>query len=179
MAARTTMAKLIALARSIIADPTGSSAHFTDEQVQTALDARRQIVRFRGLETTPTPTSSGLVYLDFQSAKYYEDGAKLQNANYATVTPTSADCVNGVYTFESGQLESLYISGTRFDVYGAAADLAEEWAASLKGSIDFSADGGNFSQSQKVTNLERLAAKLRTKSEGAVRSISIERSDTL
>jgi hypothetical protein len=179
MAVRTTMAKLIGLVRSQISDPAGTKSHYTDDTVQAALDARRQLVRFWGLETTPTPTAAGWLYLDFKSEKYFEDGAQLQNAQYQVVTPTAADFLNGVYTFTTTQLANLYISGSRYDVYAAAADLVDQWVADLKSSIDFSADGASFSGSQRVTNLERLAAKLRAKSSSAVRSIEIERSDTL
>jgi len=180
MAARETMVRLIGMVRGLIGDAAGAQAHFGDEDVQAALDARRQLMRFVRLEAAPTPSANGLLYLDFCSQRYYEEGVVIQTGQYVAVTPDVVDCLNGFYRFETPQVEDLYVSGVRYDVYGAAAGLAEDWAASLQDLYDFQADGSSFSRSQRVANLERLAQRLRVKSErGAVNVIMIERDDTV
>lgn len=180
MAARDTMADLINLVRSLIGDPAGSTQQFTDDSVQAALDARRQLARGEWLRCTPTPTSGGYEYKDFAGEKYFESDARLTDGAYETVTPDAADYLNGRYTFDDSQEQNLYISGSRYDVYGAAADLVDRWLASLKLSYDFSADGASFSRSQMVENLKALLRDLRAHSEGGgVSSLLIERSDTL
>ncbi len=48
-----------------------------------------------------------------------------------------------------------------YDVYGAAADLLEMWAAKEKLSFDFEADGQTFRRSQKSQSLLELAREYR------------------
>jgi hypothetical protein len=48
-----------------------------------------------------------------------------------------------------------------YDVYGAAAELLEMWAAREKLNFDFSADGAQYRRSQKVEMLLQLAAQYR------------------
>lgn len=53
------------------------------------------------------------------------------------------------------------ISDGEYDVYGAAAELLEMWAAREKLSFDFSADNAQYRRSQKVEMLLQLAAQYR------------------
>lgn len=176
MAVRESMLKLIYLVRSLIADQT----HFRDDEIQDMLDAHRHLARFERLTAHETPKSTGVEYLDFVSKPYFEDGAVLQNNLYETLIAASADYRNGKYTFTMDVGVAVFITGTRYDVYGAAAELAEQWAGSLSAAVDFTADGASFSLSQQRKNLRELAARLRSKSEaGAARSVRMERSDTL
>lgn len=55
----------------------------------------------------------------------------------------------------------VYLVGKTFDVYAAAADLLESWAAKVKTAYDFTADGASFSRSQQVAALLSLAGDYR------------------
>ncbi len=48
-----------------------------------------------------------------------------------------------------------------YDVYGAAADLLEMWAAKVALEFDFNTDGQSFHRSQRQVALLRLAAQYR------------------
>lgn len=178
MTVRSTMTALIAAVRGLIGDPDGAGSQFSGDAIQTALDAHRQLVRAAALRGIPTPTASGTQWLDFAGEPYFETDAALQGEDYATVTPTTADPLNGRYSFTTPQSPYLYISGNRYDVTGAGADLAEAWAAALKAQIDFSASGSSFKQSQQIQNLLDLAKRLRGKTQtGGVNIIRMKRSD--
>jgi hypothetical protein len=178
------MAALIAFVRKQIADPTGDTAHFTDDDIQAALDARRKLVKFELLEVIPTPTASGYQYLDYQSAPFFENDAVLADGNYAAITPTSSSMVYGIYAFSDSQSINLYITGKRYDLYAAAAELCHEWIASLKNTVDFNADGSSFKMSQQLDNLQALAARFEALAEGIgagtnTSSVYMERGDVM
>jgi hypothetical protein len=58
-------------------------------------------------------------------------------------------------------LDTRQIGEDDYDIYAAAADLLEMWAAREKLSFDFSADNAQYRRSQKVANLLDLAAQFR------------------
>jgi hypothetical protein len=76
-----------------------------------------------------------------------------------------ADPAGESQVFSDGDIEATLaeheISDGEYDVYGAAAELLEMWAAREKLSFDFSADGAQYRRSQKVANLLDLAAQFR------------------
>jgi hypothetical protein len=84
MAVRTTMANLILQVRDLLADPAGASQTFTDQQIQDALDLRREDVRTYPLRGEPTFSAGGpLSYLDYYAdCVVWEDGATLLGSGY-------------------------------------------------------------------------------------------------
>ena len=183
MAARVTMAELITFTRRLIGDPTGAAAHFTDDDIQATLDTRRQVVKFDALAAIATPAATVLRY-DYISRPFFESGATFQDRAYAAVTPNVPDYMNGLYSFTTGRTDDLYISGKRYDPYGAAGDLADEWMGALKDQFDYSAGASSFKLSQQIDNLSKLSARLHLRAEGlgqagTTATILVERSDTL
>jgi hypothetical protein len=75
------------------------------------------------------------------------------------------DTAGDSQVFSDGDIEATLaeheISDGEYDVYGAAAELLEMWAAREKLSFDFSADNAQYRRSQKVANLLDLAAQFR------------------
>jgi hypothetical protein len=181
MTARTTLADLITRVRVLIGD-NGTTKQFTDDEVQTVLDYYQEVVIHETMSYKGTPSSTGTTYLNYFSRTNYEEDATLQDPVYATVTAGDDDVfdyINGRYVFAATQTPNLYISGKRFDVNAAAADLAEQWIAYLKtDAIDFKAGSSSFALSQKIKNLTDLVARLRANSEqGGANVIRMVRSD--
>ena len=75
------------------------------------------------------------------------------------------DTAGDSQVFSDGDIEATLaeheISDGEYDVYGAAAELLEMWAAREKLNFDFSADGAQYQRSQKVEMLLTLAAQYR------------------
>lgn len=162
MAARASLAALIARVRSLIADPAGASPVFTDDEVQAALDNWRTDVRYLVLRPAETRTSGADEYLDYYaSVGDWESDVKLYDRDYAVLTPDTSDLQIGHWTFAASTDPPVYLIGKTFDVYAAAADLLEAWAAKEKLGFDFTADGLSYSMSQKATTLLELAQKYR------------------
>lgn len=162
MTVRTTMSVLIGRVRSLIGDPAGTSAVFTDQEVQDALDAYRTAVYNALLSSPAVKTPSGEQYLDFYALSgNWEDGAVIRDAAYTPLTPDTSEPLLGHWGFTTGQTPPLYISGRFYDVYGAAADLLTAWAAKEKLGFDFATDGQSFSRSQKIAGLLEMARQYR------------------
>lgn len=187
MTVRTTMSNLITMIRDLIGDPAGTTAHFTDENIQDVFDQRCEIVRHEQIETIPTPTAAGLEYKDFRSRTFFENNAYLQDNAYGSLTPTTSSFINGYYTFATSQTAiPFYVTGKRYDVFGVAADLCHRWMASMSNLIDFTADGSSFKQSQQRDAMQKLYEVYALQAEGlgppiagmGMTNIYMERSDT-
>jgi hypothetical protein len=163
MGVRTSMADLIARVRTMIADPTGSSQTFDDQTIQDYLDRHRTEVRYVELRAAETILAGGTVeYRDYY-ADYggWEADEKLYDGTYNELTPTTADRLTGHWMFATSQLPLVYIVGKHYDVYAAAADLLEAWAAKEKLNFDFDSDGQSFKRSQRVAALLQMAREYR------------------
>jgi hypothetical protein len=162
------MADLIARLRVLIADASGGNQVFTDLQLQDFIDTRQTVVRYFELEARPTYPPGGFLsqsaYKDFYaSVGFWESDAAFIDAAYAAITPDTKDELTGHWVFNAGQLPPIYITGKNYDLYGAAVDALEAWAAKEKLNFNFSTDGQQFEESQKVTALLDLADKYRGK----------------
>jgi len=177
MAVRASMAELITRVRLLIGDPAGSSPTFSVQELQDALDRRRRPVRYQELVTQETIGPGGIVtYLDYYSERGdWEANEQLVDGGYNPVTPATADRNGGHWTFATSQVPPVLITGACYDVYGAAADVLEEWAAKEKLAFDFSSDGQSFSRSQKARALTDLSQLYRRKQ--WPRTVRMERSD--
>lgn len=161
MTVRASMADLISRVRLLVADPAGASQVFDDQTVQNALDRHQIVVRYAELRAEPTFGAAGLYQDYYAGMGDWEADEVLYDAAYIALTPSAADRLTGHWTFEAGQLPPVYIVGKSYDVYAAAADLLEAWAAKEKLSFDFNADGQAFQRSQKARALLSLAAQYR------------------
>jgi hypothetical protein len=179
MSVRSSMADLITRVRLLINDPSGGSQVFTDQQVQDALDTYRTDVRYMALREQPTYQASPLTtaWLDYydDGRGFWESDAVLNSAAWATLSPATSDYLTGHWTFSSSTNPPVYITGKSYDVYLAAADLAETWASNYARAYDFSADGGTFNRSQMQAGLRALAVSLRSRAKP--RSVRMVRGD--
>src|SRR5690348_12270536 len=129
---RGTMADLIAHVRTMIGDPTGASAAFTDASIQDALDESRLDIQFTPLEPRFTLVNGAYVWTDYYTPPdvggYWENDESLFGLNFQPLTPTSSDRITGHWTFTggsfpNGQFPPVFIYGKVYDVWRAAADL--------------------------------------------------------
>ncbi len=163
MATRATMGDLIARVRLLVNDPAGTSAVFTDQEIQDALDAHRRDVRYLPLAEAPTYGAGGTVsYLEyFAGRSNWEADAVVQDGDYTTLTPASVDYTGGIVTFATNQDPPLTMTGKTYDLYAAAADIVTAWQAKVARDYDFSAQGQTFHRSQMLRSLGELAQTLR------------------
>lgn len=158
MAVRATMASLITRTRLYIND-TGS-VQFTDQQVQDTLDLHRRDLTTVPLLPDPSHTSTALVYLDYYSDYgNWEDSMVLQDGSYTTLTPSATEPLLGHWTFSASTAPPVFVSGSVYDTHGAAADLLEQWAATVALAFDFTSGAQAFQRSQQQALLLKLAAR--------------------
>jgi hypothetical protein len=171
------MAALIARVRLLINDPAGASQQFSDDDIQAVLDASRQDVFNGPLEAKPTYTGNTIQYLDyFASLGDWEDDMVLKQYLTVTVTPSVSEPIVGHWQFAQTTLPSVFITGKTYDVYRAAADLLERWAARWALSYDVSVDGQSLKRSQAGMALQNLARQYRMQQRAF--TISTTRTDT-
>ncbi len=176
MAVRSTMASIITRTRVLINDPAGASQIFDDQTIQDTLDDSRRDYVNEALTTAPTYVSGTIQYLNYwHELGSWEGGVVLKQFLYNTVTPSASDLIAGYWTFAATTLPPVYLTGSTHDLYRAAADLLERWAAKWVLSYDFTSDGQSFRRSQAATALQALAATYRRKQRAS--SISFTRSD--
>jgi len=170
------MAALVTRTRLLIADPAGASQLFADQDVQDALDAVREDVYNEPLDLRPTLTTGGIQYNDYYSRRgYWEADEVLRWGDFSVLTPATSDEVVGHWTF-ANQFPPVLITGKRYDLYRAAADLLEYKIANLAATqIDFSMSGASVHLSQHLTFLEKRLADYRRKA--WVRTAQMPRAD--
>lgn len=162
MALRPSMSSLIARVQTLIADPTATA--FTPQQCQDALDLHRTEQRYIPLRAQPTFSGGGTVFfLDYYSnIQNWADDIVLQDTSYTLLTPTLSENIVGHWAFgtQPGAL-AVRATGKTYDIYAAAADLLESWAAQVK--LDFSVSTGTsaYQRQQKFTMMMDLAKKYR------------------
>jgi hypothetical protein len=167
---RTTCKDLLNRLRDLIGDPAGveagSCVKWTQDQLQTALDDCSERVRYlelRALETR-TPGGGAVEYLDF-AAPYgdWENTAVLTDARGTVLTPATANLQLGEWTLETEPDLPVYLNGRTFDLYRAAADMLEKWAAAKKLEFTFSPGSGQFVRSQQHSMTLTTAAGYRAR----------------
>lgn len=159
MAARASMVYLIEHVRLMIHDPLDVDAHYTDEQIQGALDDNR-------LDVEDEPLAARLGATQFVASDgWWERTAVLSDAG-GIIAPDTSDWRRGVWTFLSAQAEPVTLTGSTYDVYGASADLLEMWASALALGIEqFTADGLTVKRGGR-SSLATLASQYRSRSKG-------------
>src|SRR5579875_2382787 len=182
MPVRSTMSDLIAPVRMLIAD-TGTTQQFQDQDIQDRLDASRDDIRYEGLTIAPsivnaasTANQPQTIFADYYSAyQWWEQDVVLQGCQngqaWVVLTPAASDYIVGHWQFElnvftsgtvPGQLPPAFATGKVYDIYCAAADLLEYWAAALAGSYDVTVDGQSLRRSQLMNAKLDMAAHYRT-----------------
>jgi hypothetical protein len=172
------MTDLIANVRLLIGDVSGTSQVFTDDEIEDMLDTRRQDVRYEKLTPVDTIAAGGAVsWVTWYGGRHWESSVALVDGSYNALTAGSANYELGKFDFTTGQTNGVLATGYMYDVYGAAADLLDRWAAKLKLGVDFSADGASFSLSQRVKLITDLAKGYRGKSISGSGMTTLTRTD--
>jgi hypothetical protein len=143
MAARSTMATLITKVRDLT---NATTSDFSDLEVQGFLDRHRLEFRYRELcaiETiAPGPVQTYKTFeLERLAPRMLEgnegsdpDAYSIVDNTYTSLTPLTEDLVSGRWTFTDEPTRPVMITAWAYDVYAAAVDLLEEWAALLRAS---------------------------------------------
>lgn len=176
MAARSTCAELIERLRDLIGDPKSPAPDATapvwsDTQLQRALDACREDVRYLQLTPVETRQNGSIVYLDFYaSVGDWEEDATVHNTDGDTLETASEDYQLGKWTFAADTELPVLLIGKTYDLDAAAADVLEAWAAKVKLDFGFQAgnNGGQFSRQQKHEMLLAQAAQCRARARPVV-----------
>lgn len=165
--ARAGMADVVTRVRRLIGDTAGADQVFTGDEIQEALDRVQHNVRYQELCPVPTILAGGEVqYLAYEAERgHWESPVALADSSYATVTPATSDLVNGRWTFAAHRAAPVYITGYRYEVYAAAAELAEDWAAKLKLEVDYDNSGLSNTWMHKANGLRALSDRLRQRGE--------------
>jgi len=183
MPARSTMSDLIALVRTMIADPAGDSQHFQDTDIEMRLDASRDDVRYESLSIAPsivniasTNNLPETIYADYYSRyQWWESDVVIQGQDtsgnaWKVLTPVASDFIVGHFQFEltpfvngtvPGQLPPVFATGRVYDPNCAAADLLEFWATSLSCAYDINVDGQSLKRSQMMDMKLKMADRYR------------------
>lgn len=175
MAVRTTMAALITRVRLLIHDPSSTTEQFTDQEIQDVLDESRMDVVNQALEPRPTYIVGSIQYLNYYSQGGWEDDYMFKQYLTVVVTPTTLEPIAGHFAFAQSTLPPVYVTGKLYDVYRAAADLLERWAAVWAFSYNMNVNGQNLQRGQVTTALQNLAKTYRQKQRAGV--IKMVRSD--
>lgn len=176
MAVRPTAANLITRIRVLINDPAGVNQIFDDPTIQDVMDESREDVVNQALIPKPTFTGSTIQYLNYYSGiGGWEDDYVLKQYLTVPVTPSAVEPIAGHFQFAATTLPPVYITGKRFDVYRAAADLLERQSAKWMLSYDVVVDGQNFRRSQVATAMQKLAHTYRMQQRAG--TITMIRSD--
>lgn len=159
--ARAGMAALIAHLRTLVHDPAGADQTFDDDTLQTFFDGHQTEYRYAPLTAIKTIQPGGtvirLAYIG--PVGWWESGVSLVDGSYDALTPATSDLQTGRWTFGADQPEPVYLVGYAYDVYSAAVDCLTAWAAQLKFSYDFTADGATFRRSQQLQTIQGLIAR--------------------
>ena len=162
MAVRSTMAAVIARLRLLINDPAGVSQQFADQDIQDVLDANRQDVQYLALDGYPTYSGNNLLYLDYYTSMGdWENNTTLWQYRTLRVTPSLSEPIVGHWQFAQTTLPPVFLLGSTFDVYRAAADLLERLSARWALSYDVNVDGQSLRRSQALPALLALARQYR------------------
>jgi hypothetical protein len=156
--ARTGMADIITRLRGMVFDPAGASQLLTDDELQAMLDMHRMDYWQSSLYAQPTTLIGGSVayYYYYAPIGDWEASPTLQDMNYYTLAPAGTALQRGVWTFGTSQQPPVYITGSAYDIYGAAVDALQILLSKERASIDFDADGASFKRSQRVKHIEGL-----------------------
>jgi len=173
--ARAALANIISRVR-VLVDDTASSV-FTDDDVQAALDPRRDQARYwrPEMRMTIAPGGTSTQWLTFEAnVGPWEDDVVLVNSRFTPITPDTADNYSGRWTFVAQPNIPVMVNGFVHDMYGAAADLLMIRSAKEAAAFDVKADGTELSRSQKSQAWEARAnayyAKARPRSSDLVRT---------
>lgn len=162
------MAAIVANVRGLIGAGTaeytlGTANFWDDDQIQLVLDRNRCDFYRAELLAQPEYSGGSVSYnayrLNRENVEATTGGSAIfvirDTAGALVGTALwSADYARGIVTFGSNTLgAAYYVTGSEYDVYGAAADILKTWATYLARAYDFTTDGQTFRRSQMAAGL--------------------------
>lgn len=167
MAARSTMLALLARLTQLIGDD-ASDPEFSADKLQTFIDTYRMKHHQAHLQPIPTTAEGGAVlYYEFRAGiSDWESAATLYDNQFAEIDSAdyTQDDQAGTWTFTVGLSTPLvYVTGSTYDLHGAAADALEAWAAKLSRKADMSDGDLRLSRSQMAKSLRENARQFRAR----------------
>jgi hypothetical protein len=168
---RPTMQYLVREVRRLIGDDGPTSERvWTDEELEQFLDTYRTVVVRAPLEPSfPVPTRIWKARYP-----YWEQGARL-SVNGIDATVVTEDSVYGEWELALETSGPVTVTGRTYDVYAAAADALEAWAAREKLAYDITLDGQSLHRGQVGERLLSLAQTYRR--QARPRQAAVIRSD--
>jgi len=143
--------------------------YWTDAQLQERLDERRALTVEQDLLWIQQ-TGAGTAYYQMASVSTPGDieagtaGGTIIDSEGGTITGWTADR-DGLISFAADTGGSAYsFTGYSYDLYAAAADVLENYAAAVADQFNFSTDDQSFDRSQKHEQLLRSAERYRARS---------------
>jgi hypothetical protein len=175
------MAALIARVRILVGNP--GTDIISDELIQEFLDRHREEVRNAQLDSSPSIVNGQYIYDHYYAAVGdWEDDITFTNSSFHSVTPNTSETLAGHWVFDSthfppsGIFPPVHIAyGKTYDVYAAAADVADILVGLMSGAFDWSDATASNKLSQKFDHLVALALSLRGR--GRAQVIEAYRSD--
>ena len=149
------LARLVAVVRQLIGD-TGASPVFSDAELEEFLvPYARTHVRLALEPAEPLPAK-----LWVAREGYWADGARVETGADG-VTVASEQPIAGRWELSEPVFGPVRVTGRTYDVYAAAADALEVWAARERMNYDVTIDGHSLRRSQAVDRLVELAREYR------------------
>lgn len=171
-------------------DPCADANSISDAQIQRAIEATREMVRYERLYPVPSILPGGLIeYKLWQTDGYLGNSLVIVDASYTPLAPVvktaqgvyisgdieDSDVILGEFQTHSSHPTGLLLVGSRYDPYKSAAELLEMQAAAVKRDVDFSEQGLSIKQSQAADRMMALAKEYRRQQR--IGSIAFGRSD--
>lgn len=180
----------------MIADPAGASQQFDDQTIQDKLDELRTDIWYEPLKMAPaivnaasTNNVPSMIFADYYSDfGWWESDVVLQgnstntHAAWVVLTPVAMELIleNAHFQFETsiftsgtfpGQYPPVWATGKVYDLFAAAADLLEFWAAVLSSAYNISVDGQSLQRSQLMTAKLTLADQYRRRAKPRIAKV--------
>lgn len=160
---------------------------WTDQEVQDILDRHAVVHVHTPLLPLPEPEGGSTVWKAYSLPGRYWEGPESGTAEWRitddrgqVLDPATYDVDprHGVVVFSTDQAGSArYVTGRRYDLFGAAADGWLELAAAKADLYGFAAGGERFDRQQWFDHCVRMAAELRRLAEPQV--VRLQRADIL
>lgn len=154
---RPTMGHLVQQVRRLIGDDGPVSERvWTDEELEQFLDNCRTVIdRAPLLPALPLPTR-----LWKARYPYWEQDARL-TVGSSEIAVLAEDALSGEWELEAETHGPVFVTGRTYDVYAAAADVLEAWAARERLAYDIHLDGQTLRRAQVGERLLALAQSYR------------------
>lgn len=192
MSARTGMTELIKTLRAMTHTSTndytlGTVIYWSDDHLQTILDAHRQEVIYDRLQYVDEYDAGGTLSVK----RYYSSFGNYEQTTGGTsifqivdATHVNVGTANYTPNYERGEItfsantggSTYYLLGRSYDLNRAAADVWRQKAVAVSEKVDFSTDNHNIRRSQLIQNCMLMVQVYEAKA--GPRNVQVDRSDT-